>query len=230
MALLYVINLIYRRSGAEAMTKKQKAQQCVELLLKEYPDASCTLNDTDPYQLLVAVRLAAQCTDARVNMVTPALFERFPTVFDMAQADPIEIEGYIKSCGFYHAKARDISLCAKMLVEKYNGRVPDTMEQLLELPGVGRKSANLILGDVYGKEAIVTDTHCIRITNLLGLVDSKEPVKVEMQLRKIVPLDKGSDFCHALVLHGRKVCVARRPDCGRCCLRELCDYCKKNGK
>ena len=134
MALLCVINLIYRRSGAEAMTKKQKAQQCVELLLKEYPDASCTLNDTDPYQLLVAVRLAAQCTDARVNMVTPALFERFPTVFDMAQADPIEIEGYIKSCGFYHAKARDISLCAKMLVEKYNGRVPVSYTHLQRWP------------------------------------------------------------------------------------------------
>lgn len=210
------------------MTKKEQAKKAVELLEKEYPDATCTLTYEKPFQLLVSVRLAAQCTDARVDMVTPDLFKRYPTLNDFAEADVAEVETYVKSCGFYHHKAKDICAMAKMLRDEYNGVVPDKMEELLKLPGVGRKSANLVLGDIYHKEAVVCDTHCIRITNLLGLTDTKDPTKCEMQLRKILDLSKASDFCHRLVLHGRAVCVARRPECSKCCLKEICKTGKEN--
>jgi endonuclease III len=204
-------------------TKKQVAEilRCLE---KEYPLAECSLDYNEAWELLVEVRLAAQCTDERVNQVSPALFERFPNAGAMARSTPEEVEPYIHSCGFYHGKARDIVAAAQMLVERYNGIVPDTMEELLKLPGVGRKSANLILGDVYKKPgAVVVDTHCIRLANRLGLVDDlKEPAKIEQELRKLLPPEKSSDFCHRLVYHGRAVCEARRPKCETCCLRHVC--------
>ncbi len=206
------------------------SDEIVARLEKEYPLASCTLDYDDAYHLLVSVRLAAQCTDARVNEVTPALFARFPTVKDMAQADVAEVESYIRSCGFYHGKARDIVNAAIMIETQFSGRVPDNMDDLLKLPGVGRKSANLILGDVYNAPgAVVVDTHCIRITNLLGYVDTKDPAKIEPILRAILPPEKSSDFCHRMVLHGRAVCVARRPQCEKCVLADLCrHYSKQN--
>lgn len=204
------------------MDKKELAKEAVRLLEIEYPDATCTLTYKEPWQLLVAVRLAAQCTDARVDMVTPALFEKYKSIEELAKAEVTDIENMVKSCGFYHSKAKDICSMAKMLKEKYDGIVPDTMEELLKLPGVGRKSANLVLGDIYHKEAVVCDTHCIRITNLLGLTNTKDPAKCEVQLRAILDLSKSSDFCHRLVLHGRKVCVARRPNCKDCCLKNIC--------
>ena len=210
------------------MTKKQRALEIIELLKKEYPDAGCTLDYDDAWKLLVSVRLAAQCTDARVNVVVEGLYEKYPTVEALAQAPVEEIEKIVKPCGLGHSKARDISACMKMLQEQYDGKVPEDFDALLELPGVGRKSANLIMGDVFGKPAIVTDTHCIRLVNRFGLVDGiKEPKKVEMALWKIVPPEEGSDFCHRLVYHGRAVCTARtKPDCENCCLK---DVCKKTG-
>ena len=211
------------------MTKKQKAALAVAALEKEYPDALCSLTETEPYRLLIAVRLSAQCTDARVNLVTPVLFERFPTLEELALAPVEEVEETIHSCGFFRAKARDIVGMCRMLVEQYDKKVPDSIEELLKLPGVGRKTANLICGDVYGKPAIVADTHLIRISNLLGLVDTKDPAKVEAQLKKIVEPEKSNDFCHRCVLHGRAVCVARRPDCPRCVMKDFCSYALKNG-
>ena len=211
------------------MTKKQKAALAVAALEKEYPDALCSLTETEPYRLLIAVRLSAQCTDARVNLVTPVLFERFPTLEELALAPVEEVEETIHSCGFFRAKARDIVGMCRMLVEQYDKKVPDSIEELLKLPGVGRKTANLICGDVYGKPAIVADTHLIRISNLLGLVDTKDPAKVEAQLKKIVEPEKSNDFCHRCVLHGRAVCVARRPDCPRCVMKDFCSYALKSG-
>ena len=211
------------------MTKKQKAALAVAALEKEYPDALCSLTETEPYRLLIAVRLSAQCTDARVNLVTPVLFERFPTLEELALAPVEEVEEIIHSCGFFRAKARDIVGMCRMLVEQYDKKVPDSIEELLKLPGVGRKTANLICGDVYGKPAIVADTHLIRISNLLGLVDTKDPAKVEAQLKKIIEPEKSNDFCHRCVLHGRAVCVARRPDCSRCVMKDFCSYALKNG-
>ncbi len=202
---------------------KKKALAIVELLEQEYPLPECSLQHTDPYHLLVSVRLAAQCTDKRVNMVTPALFERFPTPYEMKDADFEEVCELIRTTGFFRAKARDLILCAGQLCENFGGKVPDNMQDLLSLAGVGRKSANLIMGDVYGKPAIVADTHCIRITGRLGLVKGKDPTKVEMQLWKIIPPEKGSDFCHRLVMHGRAVCDARRPNCSICTLFDYCD-------
>ncbi|MDE5872843.1 MAG: endonuclease III [Lachnospiraceae bacterium] len=210
------------------MTKKQRALEIIEKLKKEYPVAECTLEYDEAWKLLVEVRLAAQCTDARVNIVVKDLYAKFPTVEALAKADVAEIEEIVKPCGLGHSKARDISACMKVIHEKYNGHVPDDFDKLLELPGVGRKSANLIMGDVFGKPAIVTDTHCIRICNRLGLVDNvKEPKKVEMALWKIIPPEEGSDFCHRLVHHGRAVCTARtNPYCDKCCLYNVC---KRNG-
>lgn len=206
------------------MRTPEQVNEIVRLLEEEYPDAECSLDYKKDYELLFSVRLAAQCTDARVNMVTPALFERFPTLEAFAEAEVTEVEEYIHSCGFYRAKAKDIVGSAKMLLESYSGRVPDTMEELLKLPGVGRKTANLILGDVYNiPGSTVVDTHCIRISNRLGLVDNlKEPEKIERELRKILPPEKSSDFCHRIVLHGRAVCDARKPDCENCCLKSVC--------
>ena len=216
------------------MKSRKEVNEIVRLLLAEYPEAVCSLDWNKDYELLFSVRLSAQCTDERVNMVTPALFERFPTLEAFAGADVEEVERYVHSCGFYRAKARDIVSCAKVLLEKYNGELPRTMEELTALPGVGRKTANLILGDVFRVPgSTVVDTHCIRISNRLGLVkDLKDPVKIEMQLRQQLPPETSSDFCHCIVLHGRAVCDARKPACERCCLKEHCDYYreeKKNG-
>ena len=206
------------------MNKKKQALEIIERLKKEYPDADCTLDYDDAWKLLVSVRLAAQCTDARVNVVVQDLYAKFPTMEDLAAADVDEIEEIVRPCGLGRSKARDISLCMKMLMEEYGGRVPEDFDALLKLPGVGRKSANLIMGDVFGKPAIVTDTHCIRLTNRMGLVDGiKEPKKVEMALWKIIPPEEGSDFCHRLVYHGRDVCTARtKPYCDKCCLEDIC--------
>ncbi|MCR5557172.1 MAG: endonuclease III [Butyrivibrio sp.] len=205
------------------MTKKKLALEVIERLKKEYPDAVCTLAYDKAWQLLVSVRLAAQCTDARVDMITPLLYEKFPTVEALANAEVSEIEKIVRPCGLGNSKARDISACMKVIHEKYNDGVPDTMEELLALPGVGRKSANLVLGDVFGKPAIVTDTHCIRLCNLIGLVDNiKDPAKVEKELWQIIPPEEGNSLCHRFVTHGRAVCVARRPDCERCCLKDIC--------
>lgn len=206
------------------MNKKKQALEIIERLKKEYPDAGCTLDYDDAWKLLVSVRLAAQCTDARVNVVVQDLYEKFPTMEALAKAEVDEIEAIVRPCGLGRSKARDISLCMKMLMEEYDGRVPDDFDALLKLPGVGRKSANLIMGDVFGKPAIVTDTHCIRLTNRMGLVDGmKEPKKVEMALWKIIPPEEGSDFCHRLVYHGRDVCTARtKPYCDKCCLADIC--------
>ena len=208
------------------MRTQEQVNEIVRLLLAEYPEARCSLDFDKPYELLFSVRLAAQCTDERVNSITPALFARFPTLEAFAEADVEEVERYVHSCGFYRAKARDIVACARMLLEKHGGRVPDTMEELTALPGVGRKTANLILGDVYHiPGSTVVDTHCIRLTNRMGLVDDlKEPVKIEMALREILPPEQSSDFCHCLVLHGRAVCDARKPACERCCVRHLCRH------
>lgn len=207
--------------------KKDLALEIIERLKKEYPDADCTLDYNQAWKLLVSVRLAAQCTDARVNVVVKGLYEKYPSVAALAAADVEDIEAIVKPCGLGHSKARDISACMKMLQEKYGGNVPDDFDKLLELPGVGRKSANLIMGDVFKKPAIVTDTHCIRLVNRMGLVDGiKEPKKVEMALWKIIPPEEGSDFCHRLVNHGREVCTARtKPYCDKCCLNDIC---KKN--
>lgn len=206
------------------MNKKKQALEIIRRLKEEYPDAGCTLDYDDAWKLLVSVRLAAQCTDARVNVVVQDLYGKFPTMEALAAAPVDEIEEIVRPCGLGRSKARDISLCMKMLMEEFGGRVPDDFDSLMKLPGVGRKSANLIMGDVFGKPAIVTDTHCIRLTNRMGLVDGiKEPKKVEMALWKIIPPEEGSDFCHRLVYHGRDVCTARtKPYCDQCCLKDLC--------
>lgn len=206
------------------MTKKQRALEIIERLKQEYPQAACTLDYDQAWKLLVSVRLAAQCTDVRVNVVVEKLYERFPDVNALAEAPVEEIEKIVRPCGLGNSKARDISACMKMLKLKYGGKVPEDFEALLKLPGVGRKSANLIMGDVFGKPAIVTDTHCIRLVNRMGLVDGmKDPAKVEKELWKIIPPEEGSDFCHRLVEHGRAVCTARTtPYCERCCVQDLC--------
>jgi endonuclease-3 len=206
------------------MRKKELARIVIDRLKKEYPDAACTLDYEEAWKLLVSVRLAAQCTDARVNIVVKELFAKYPDVDALAQAPVEEIERLVHPCGLGNSKARDISACMKMLRDEFGSRVPDDFDELLRLPGVGRKSANLIMGDVFGKPAIVTDTHCIRIVNRIGLVDQvKEPKKVEMALWKIIPPEEGNDFCHRLVCHGREVCTARtKPYCDRCCLAGVC--------
>lgn len=206
------------------MRKKELALEVIRRLKEEYPDADCTLDYDEVWKLLVSVRLAAQCTDARVNVIVKGLFEKYPDVNALAEAEVSEIEEIVRPCGLGKSKARDISACMKMLRDEYEGKVPDDFDALLKLPGVGRKSANLIMGDVFGKPAIVTDTHCIRLSNRMGLVDGiKEPKKVEMALWKIIPPEEGSDFCHRLVIHGREVCTARtKPYCDRCCLADIC--------
>lgn len=210
------------------MRKKELALEVIARLKKEYPDADCTLEYDQAWKLLVSVRLAAQCTDARVNVVVEKLFAQYPDVASLAAAPAEDIERIVHPCGLGHSKARDISACMKILHEQYQDKVPDDFDALLKLPGVGRKSANLIMGDVFGRPAIVTDTHCIRLCNRIGLVDNiKEPQKVEMALWEIIPPEEGSDFCHRLVWHGRAVCTARTtPFCEKCCLRDLC---RQNG-
>ena len=205
------------------MASKAAIKRIIETLKGLYPDALCSLQYEKDYELLFSVRLSAQCTDARVNQVTPALFARFPTLESFAQAEPEEVEPYILSCGFFHGKARDLVGCARQLIERFDGKVPGTMEELTSLPGVGRKTANLILGDVYHQPAYVCDTHCIRITGRLGITDgSKDPLQVERQLRAILPPEESSDFCHRIVLFGRDVCTARSPKCETCPLRADC--------
>ena len=208
---------------------KQKAVRITALLEQEYPDSLCSLEYQDPFHLLVSVRLAAQCTDARVNLVMPALIARFPTPQAMAQADVAEVEALVHSTGFFRAKARDLVAMSRQLCERHGGRVPESMEELTALSGVGRKSANLIRGDVYGLPAVVADTHLIRISNLLGLATSRDPVKVERQLIALLEPEQSNDFCHRCVLHGRAVCVARRPRCGKCVLAGECDYALTTG-
>ena len=205
------------------MDMQEKVSAIIEALKEAYPDPKCALESEKDYELMIAVRLSAQCTDERVNQVTPALFRRFPTLASFAQADVAEVEEYVRSCGFYHHKARDIVLACQALLERFGGKVPGTMEELLSLPGVGRKTANLLLGDLYqAPGAVVCDTHCIRITNKLGLAQGKEPEKVETQLRAILPPEESSDFCHRIVLHGRAVCTARNPQCQNCTLAPCC--------
>ena len=206
------------------MTKEELTLEVIERLKEEYPLAACTLDYNDAWKLLVSVRLAAQCTDARVNIVVEKLYEKFPDVDALAEAPVEEIEAIVKPCGLGHSKARDISACMKILRDKYDGKVPDDFDELLSLPGVGRKSANLVMGDVFGRPAIVTDTHCIRLVNRMGLVDGiREPAKVEKELWKIIPPEEGSDFCHRLVYHGREVCTARtHPYCEKCCISDIC--------
>ena len=208
------------------MTTQELAYEVISRLKKEYPDADCTLDYDQAWKLLVSVRLAAQCTDARVNLVTPALFERYKTLDDYANADVKDVENYIRSCGFYKNKATSIIGMAKMIRDDFGGKVPDYIEDLIKLPGVGRKTANIIVGDAYGKESIVVDTHMIRISNRLGLVNTTDPKKIEFELKKIVPSDEGSDFCHRIVLFGRDTCSARKPLCDSC---PLYDY-SKNGR
>lgn len=210
------------------MKSKAAVNRIIAALKELYPDALCSLTYQKDYELLFAVRLSAQCTDARVNMVTPSLYAKFPTLEAFANATYEEVGEAIRSCGFYNTKAKDLVECAKLLLEKHGGRVPSTMEELTALPGIGRKTANLILGDIYGKPAYVCDTHCIRITGRLGLTDgSKDPLSVEKQLRAVLPPEESSNFCHRMVLHGRALCMARKPNCEACPLRTDCDYCKK---
>ena len=206
------------------MTKKQRALAIIEKLKEAYPQADCSLDYDQAWKLLVSVRLAAQCTDARVNVVVEKLYEKFPDVDALAQAPVEEIEKIVRPCGLGNSKARDISACMKVLRDQYGGKVPDDFDKLLALPGVGRKSANLIMGDVFGKPAIVTDTHCIRLVNRMGLVDGcREPAKVEKELWKLIPPQEGNDFCHRLVNHGREICTARTtPYCDKCCLQDIC--------
>ena len=204
------------------MTKKERAKKAEELLKAEYPDAICSLNYSDPFQLLIATRLSAQCTDARVNIVTPALFSEFPTAEDMAKADLERVETLIQSCGLYKTKAKDLILIGQGITERFDGKVPDTIEQLITLSGVGRKTANLVVGDVYGKPAVVTDTHFIRIVNRLGLTETSEPFKVERELKLLLPSDESNNFCHRTVLHGRAVCTARKAFCSKCILNDIC--------
>ncbi|MFI3206629.1 MAG: endonuclease III [Clostridia bacterium] len=209
------------------MTKKQRALLCVEALKNEYPSAICSLNYSTPLELLIATRLSAQCTDARVNIVTPALFERFPTLDAFCDGSEEEISELIKTCGLYKSKSKDIFACCKMLKKDFGGVIPDTVEELIKLPGIGRKTANLVVGDIYKKPAVVTDTHFIRICGRLGLTENKEPFKVEKDLRAILPSEESNDFCHRTVLHGRAVCTARTAKCEICCMS---DFCKKKLK
>ena len=204
------------------MTKKQIALQAVDALKTEYPDAICSLVYDDPLQLLIATRLAAQCTDARVNMVTPALFERFKTAEDLANATYDEVGEYIKTCGLYKTKSKDLVEIGKMLVNDYNSLVPDSLDELIKLPGIGRKTANLVMGDIFKKPAVVVDTHCIRITRRLGLHTEKDAKKIEFILRDLLPSNESNDFCHRLVLHGRAVCTARKAMCDKCCMADFC--------
>ncbi len=204
------------------MTKKERAKLLVEGLKKEYPEAICSLTAENPFELLVATRLSAQCTDARVNLVTPALFSKYRTLDDYVNADVRDIEAIIHSCGFYHGKARDIIEMARGVRDRFGGVVPDNIDDLTSLQGVGRKTANLIVGDVYKKPAVVADTHLIRLTNRMGLVSTKDPKKVEMELKKILPPEESNDFCHRCVLHGRAICTARKADCENCNLNEIC--------
>ena len=208
------------------MTRKELALLAVEALKKEYPDAICSLEYQDPLQLLISTRLSAQCTDARVNMVTPALFARFPTLEAFCEGTEEEIGELIRSCGFYKIKSKDILAACKMIRDEFDGKVPDNIEDLTRLPGVGRKTANLIVGDIYGKPAVVTDTHCIRISGRIGLTKNKDPKKVEDDLRAVLPPEESNDFCHRLVLHGRAVCTARKAMCENCCMK---GFCKKVG-
>ena len=204
------------------MRKKERVLIAIERLKSLYPEAKCSLEYKTPFQLLVATRLSAQCTDARVNLVTPALFERFPDENAMADATLGEVEKLIKSCGLYKTKAKDIIELSKQLLDNFDGRVPDTIEELTSLSGIGRKTANLICGDIYGKGAVVTDTHFIRICNRLGFVETTVPIKVEKEMRKLLPQDESSDFCHRIVLFGRDICSARNPKCEDCILRDIC--------
>lgn len=212
------------------MTEKERALRAVNALKNKYPDSLCSLNAENPLQLIIATRLSAQCTDARVNLVTPELFSKYKTMEDFASADIADVEKIIHSCGFFRAKAKDIvGMCQKMLID-FGGKVPDTIEDLTSLPGVGRKTANLIMGDVYGKPAVVADTHLIRISNLLGLVSTKDPFKVEMKLRELLPPEESNDFCHRCVLHGRDTCVSGRPKCGECELSGFCKHAEESKK
>jgi len=206
------------------MLSKTEISKIISQLEECYPEPICALEYRKDYELLFAARLAAQCTDARVNLVTPVLYKRYPTLIALAGADIAELESIVHPCGFYRVKARDIIAASKMLIEEFGGKVPDTMEELLRLPGVGRKTANLILGDVHRKPAVVVDTHCIRLTNRIGFVKTKNPEKIETELRKVLPPEKSSDFCHRLVLHGRAVCTARKPACSTCCLTKICRH------
>ncbi len=205
------------------MTLNEKTEFIISELEKLYPGATCSLIYTKPYELLIATRLSAQCTDARVNIVTKVLFERFPTLEAMAEAEVSEIEEIVKPCGLFRTKAKSISELSKMLISEYDGVLPDSIEELTKLPGIGRKTANLIMGDIYHQPAVVADTHCIRITNKLGLSRSKDPHKVEKELREILPPDKSNDFCHRMVMFGRDVCIARRPKCKDCPLNSVCE-------
>ncbi len=210
------------------ITPKERARLAVDALKAEYPNAVCSLQYKEPLHLLIATRLAAQCTDARVNMVTPALFARFPTAQDFAAADVSEVEEYIKSCGLYKTKARDIVEMCRQICEDFSGEIPDTVEELTLLRGVGRKTANLVVGDIYGKPAVVVDTHCMRITERLGLhTHGKNAVKIENTLRELLPPEESNDFCHRLVLFGRAVCTARKPKCSSCTMSRFCDYAQR---
>ena len=206
------------------MTKKEIAHAAVDALKAEYPDAKCSLDYKTPLQLLIATRLSAQCTDARVNLVTPALFERFPDAESFAQAEVSEVAEYIKSCGLFKTKSRDIVAMAQVILDDFGGEVPDNIDDLTKLPGVGRKTANLICGDVYGKPAVVVDTHCIRITTRLGLHKETDQKKIETALRRLLPPEESNNFCHRLVLHGRAVCTARSPKCAQCCMNGFCRF------
>ncbi len=205
------------------MNKKEKALFCVEQLKKDYPEAICSLDAKNPIQLIIATRLSAQCTDARVNLVTPALFEKYPSLEDFANARVEEVEEIVRPCGFFRTKAKDIVEMCKMIRDEFGGTLPDSIEELTRLPGVGRKTANLIVGDVYKKPAVVADTHLIRISNKLGLVKTKDPLKVELELKKLLPPEESNDFCHRCVLHGRAVCDARKPKCEICSMAEVCE-------
>lgn len=214
---------VYRQDWMNSdMTQKQIALNAVEALKKEYPDAICSLVADNPFQLLVATRLSAQCTDARVNLVTPALFEKYKTTEDFASADADDVAEIIHSCGFFRQKSKDIVGMAQMILSDFGGNVPDNIDDLTKLPGVGRKTANLICGDVYGRPAVVADTHLIRISNRLGIVDTKDPYKVELKLKKLLPDEESNDFCHRAVLHGRAVCDSRKPKCDICCMNGFC--------
>ncbi len=210
------------------MELNEKALMAVDALEKQYPEAICSLIYERPYELLMSTRLAAQCTDVRVNIVTKDLFAKYRSLEEFKNASLEDVENIIKSCGLYKTKARDLIAMATMLVDEYDGILPDTVEELTKLPGIGRKTANLVVGDIFHKPAVVCDTHCIRITNLLGLTKGKDPYKVEMQLRKILPMDRANDFCHRLVLHGRDTCVANRPKCTVCCMKSFCTYALEN--
>ncbi len=209
------------------MRKKEKVSVIKEYFSKTYGETPCTLNYKNPFELLVAACLAAQCTDARVNIVTPALFQKYPTTYALAKADISDVENLIRSTGFFRNKAKNLVACANAIEERFSGEIPDNLEDLVSLPGVGRKIANLLLGDVFGKPAIVVDTHCMRITRLIGLTNNKDPKKIELDLRKIVEPSYGSLFCHQLVEHGRNICIARRPKCLECGLKDVCNHYKK---